>query len=232
MLKTKSKTLYALLFVSCLCVLLLRASHAGKDLCANEDFIRDMLAAGERGVAVAQAGIAGCYHRGVGVPQSDLQAAKWYEKSAQQGDANSQYLMGWFYDTGKGVKKDAVQAFKWHHLAAEQGDRASQLFVGMAYLDGKGVGQNSASAARWIEKSAHRGVPNAQSVLAGMYLAGQGVAQNSKEAYFWSILAARSGDKVRITIRDQIKEELTSEEIIHVQGRAQAWQPLPDMTPP
>jgi TPR repeat protein len=50
-----------------------------------------------------------------------VEAAKWYRKAADQGDAISQYLIGACYDSGTGVPKDCVVAYKWILLAGGQG---------------------------------------------------------------------------------------------------------------
>jgi TPR repeat protein len=39
--------------------------------------------------------------------------------SADQGNANAQYIIGWIYESGwEGVKQDFVQAYMWMSLAA------------------------------------------------------------------------------------------------------------------
>ena len=46
------------------------------------------------------------------------QAARWYRKAADQGDATAQHYLGDFYACGrKGVPLDIVQAHMWTSLA-------------------------------------------------------------------------------------------------------------------
>src|ERR1019366_8069776 len=56
------------------------------------------------------------------VPQDDAEAAKWFHKAADQGDAVAQFNLGAMYDTGKGVPQDDAEAAKWFHKAAYQGN--------------------------------------------------------------------------------------------------------------
>ena len=46
------------------------------------------------------------------------EAATWYRKAADRGDAAAQYNLGVAYDTGQGVPRDLVQAYKWYDVAA------------------------------------------------------------------------------------------------------------------
>ena len=48
----------------------------------------------ERGDAGAQSSLAGLYWIGRGVQQDDAEAFKWYDRSARQGYATAQYLLG------------------------------------------------------------------------------------------------------------------------------------------
>ena len=48
------------------------------------------------------------------------QAARWYEKAAEQGYLDAQYNLAIMYDNGFGVSKDRGKAVKWYRKAAEQ----------------------------------------------------------------------------------------------------------------
>ena len=62
------------------------------------------------GYAPAQYNLAVLYEDGNGVSRSYEQAAKWYRKAADQGDAVAQNNLALLYDGGKGVAKSARQA--------------------------------------------------------------------------------------------------------------------------
>lgn len=57
---------------------------------------------------------------------------KWYQKAADQGDAQGQTLLGFLYLQGKGVQRDYQQALKWFQKSGEQGNRSS-LFLRNMY---------------------------------------------------------------------------------------------------
>ena len=57
---------------------------------------------------------------GLGVPQNDVAAAKWYQKAAEQGFKEAQHTLGLMYANGQGVERDQRQADFWHRQATSQ----------------------------------------------------------------------------------------------------------------
>ncbi len=55
------------------------------------------------------------------MPQDLREAGKWLRKAAEQGHADSQYILGLMYALGKGMPDDYVEAYVWWNLAAAQG---------------------------------------------------------------------------------------------------------------
>ena len=49
------------------------------------------------------------------------EAAKWYLKAAEQGNADAQQRLGDMYEEGQGVEQNDEEAWKWHQKASEQG---------------------------------------------------------------------------------------------------------------
>ena len=84
----------------------------------------------EKGDAAAQGMLGIMYAEGKGVPQNDVEAAKWTRLSADQGGADEQVALGNFYSNGKGVPQDYAEAMKWYRLAADQGDALAQVVIG------------------------------------------------------------------------------------------------------
>lgn len=72
----------------------------------------------EAGGAMEQYQVGSCYENGDQVPQDYVQAAKWYQKSADQGFAAAQYSLGLLYEQGHGVPRDYKKAYFWLSLAA------------------------------------------------------------------------------------------------------------------
>jgi TPR repeat protein len=56
-----------------------------------------------------------------GVPQSDIEAVKWYRAAAENGASDALYAMGQFYMFGRGVDRDPSIATSWWQKAAEKG---------------------------------------------------------------------------------------------------------------
>jgi TPR repeat protein len=108
------------------------------------------------------------YTHGEGVPQDYAQAALWYRRAAEQGDASAQYVLGSLYTHGEGVPQDCAQAAVWFRKAADQGNRYAQYSLGVRYRDGQGVPQDDAQAAIWYRKAAENGYEPAKAALAAL----------------------------------------------------------------
>ena len=78
------------------------------------------------------------YAWGIGVPQDDRKAAKWYRKAAEQEHAGAQVNLGFLYSNGEGVPEDDREAVKWYRKAAEQGHAGAQVNLGFLYSNGEG----------------------------------------------------------------------------------------------
>jgi TPR repeat protein len=129
------------------------------------------------------------------VSRSDyVEAAKWWRKAADQGDAGAQSDLGWLYSNGRGVETDYVEAARWYLRSAEQGNSAAQHWLGHLYLNGRGVDQDEAEAFKWFRQAAEQGNVAAQGDLGRLYAVGRGVEQNSVEAIRWHRKAAEAGN--------------------------------------
>ena len=204
----------------------------------------------EKGDVQAQSELARQY-----VKKEDFaEAVKWYQKAADQGDAQSQFQVGISYDFGLGVSKNQDRAMYWYlkaanqgnaeaqfglarmlgrtdlgigflRKAAEQGYDLAQYFLGCALIDKEGVPQDHAEGIQWIIKAAQQGEKMSQAIIAGRYFLGQGVPQDFMMAYSWSILAAAQGVKAAEEMRDLILSDLTPEQIAQGQQMAREFKP-------
>ena len=71
----------------------------------------------------AQYDLALLYDKGLGVPQSDAEALRWYTRAADQGDARAQYNLGLMYMNGQGTTPNLVMAYYWISLSVAQGNQ-------------------------------------------------------------------------------------------------------------
>jgi TPR repeat protein len=94
-----------------------RAYDAG-DYTAAAEIWRDLAASCD---TRSQTALAGLYHDGLGVPQNDIEALRWYLMAAWGGDRDAQQIAGGWYASGEIVPVDRVRAAFWLTLAAEQG---------------------------------------------------------------------------------------------------------------
>ena len=97
------------------------------------------------------------------------EAVRLYRLSAEQGNANAQFLLGFMYYQGKGVLLDYKEAAKWYRLSAEQGDAIAQCNLGGMYNEGKGVPQDYKEAVKWWKLAAEQQDEQAQFILERMH---------------------------------------------------------------
>lgn len=130
--------------------------------CAVLSWIRPSLETkAGRGYAEAQYDLGKCYYYGIGMGQSDAQAAKWFRCAALQGHAKAQTALGMMYLTGSGMHQSYREALTWLRKAAIQGQAVAQNQVGILCAEGKGTRQDLELAIRWFELAALQGYPPA-----------------------------------------------------------------------
>ncbi|MFZ1086179.1 MAG: tetratricopeptide repeat protein [Terracidiphilus sp.] len=123
-----------------------------------------------------------------------VEAAKACRISAEQGDAQAQYKLGYMYSHGQGLPQDYAEAFYWFSKSADQGNAMGENGLASMYLIGRGVAQDYAEALRLYQKAADQGYAKAQYNLGKMYYYGEGVLQSNAEAALWYRKAAEQGD--------------------------------------
>ncbi|MDR2708525.1 MAG: SEL1-like repeat protein [Elusimicrobiota bacterium] len=114
----------------------------------------------------AQYELARMYQRGVGgLPQSNLNAFKWFLKSAQGGYALAQLELGTLYERAAAVNQNNtrqynIDAVMWYKRAAQQGNGLAQLNLGKIYDVGvEGVPGNALEAQQWYTKASLQSGP-------------------------------------------------------------------------
>jgi TPR repeat protein len=135
------------------------------------------------------------YEKGWGVEQNYTEAAKWYTKSAEQGNVNAQALLGYFFNVGQGVEKDYKKAVAWYTKAAEKGNAGAQYNLGVIYKNGEGVEKDYKKAFEWYTKAANQGNVSAQHALGLLYANGEGVEKDLDKAIEFFKKAVEGGYK-------------------------------------
>lgn len=127
---------------------------------------------------------------GHGVAPDFVQARAWYEKSARQGHARAQWLLGALYATGAvGVPRDGRLAASWCKKAAEAGFAPAQATLGTLFAQAKKMDR----AVPWWSQAAVQGDPEAQFNLANAYRSGHGVGADPRTAFLLWHKAAAAG---------------------------------------
>lgn len=86
------------------------------------------------------------------INEDEEKGVEWIKKSAEQGNAEAQELLGNCYMQGTGIDKDEKMAVYWHEKAAEQGQTFSQSELVRCYEQGIGVEKNDQIVVKWLEK--------------------------------------------------------------------------------
>ncbi|KAG0226238.1 hypothetical protein BGW41_004235, partial [Actinomortierella wolfii] len=128
-----------------------------------------------------------------GTSRNYTEAAIWYRKAAEQGDAEAQYLLGKMYLDGTGVEQNN-KVIIWIRKVADQGNADSQTSLGILFSKGIGVVKDESEAFAWFLKAAKQGNSKAQCQLGLMYLRGQGVQCDASEALKWIRKSADQDD--------------------------------------
>ena len=120
-----------------------------------------------------------CYEYGYGVEKDYIEAVRWYSKSANHGNANSQLKLASCFLTGKGVVKDIDMAHFWMEKvkvsAIEQKDLDVINHLGDLYRTGDkliGAIVDTDLAAYYYKLASNLGHPLAKLNLAYMIRTG------------------------------------------------------------
>ena len=178
--------------------------------------------AAEQGHMEAQFELGKCYVLGKGIQRDHGEALRWYRLAADQGMQQAQFAVARLYQKGNPEVRDAGKAFGFYLKSAHQGDSYSQFLVGTFYENGDGVAQNFTEAIKWYEKAAKQDSAPARCRLGVLYKEGKGVPPDPISAYAWFSMGkfALSGDKTAKSAYDELKSQMTPEQLEEVQQRA------------
>jgi hypothetical protein len=118
-----------------------------------------------------------------------VESAESFRLAADEGHAESQYILSTMYEAGKGVPQDDAQAARWERLAADQGQVYAQANLSFRCYSAN----DFARAFEWCQRAADGDLAWAQYNLGLMHQKGEGVTRNDAEAAHWYRLAASQG---------------------------------------
>ncbi|CAM0141404.1 hypothetical protein VKS41_003889 [Umbelopsis sp. WA50703] len=149
-------------------------------------------AAADRNDPVAQYLLGLNYRLGdLGLQQSYPDAVTYLQKSADQGFASAQRVLGLMYGEGVGVTQDYQNAIEWFKKAAEHGDMRANGLLGAYYENGYGVDQDYIQALDYYTKAASTGSDAAEFSIAQLLHK----MRRYSQAYKWYGKAAKRGRK-------------------------------------
>ncbi len=129
--------------------------EAGKFAYGEGDYataLKELKPLAEQGDAEAQALLGMMYNLGRGVPLDIGQAMKWYQASADQGNAEGECHLGTIQ-----LVKDPAQGIKLLRLSAQQGFSDAYLMLGLAYMNLKEEPRDLVQADMWLRLAAADG---------------------------------------------------------------------------
>lgn len=99
-----------------------------EDVVTQED-IATWMEQAKNGDPEAEFNLGEAYLKGEGgLDKDEKEAAKWYQKSADQGYVDAEFAMGFVYRGGGGRPMNKVLSYMWFDIAAKSGDdRAFEL---------------------------------------------------------------------------------------------------------
>ena len=123
------------------------------------------------------------YHKGIGLPQDEQEALKWFMRASEFGSAEAQFTIGEMYYFGEGVPVDYAEAAKWFTKSATQGHVRAQYSIGVLYNNGKGVPKSTYKAKSWFEKAAEQNHSGALLELGRMHYNYLDEVSNYKDSF-------------------------------------------------
>lgn len=144
-----------------------------------------LLSEAQLGNAEAQYWLGGVYSDGRLAPKDAEKSASWFLKSAEQGYAPAERVVGLSF-----TKSDPVNSERWLLRAAEHGESEAQFWLGVAYEQNWFGTTDVQETVRWYRKAAAQGHPDAQASLGQLYERGEGVKQDYVLAAEWYRKAA------------------------------------------
>lgn len=196
----------------------------------EEDNFESAMKKALAGDSAAQRYVAFCFRYGRGVAKNEATSICWFEKAANQGDAEAEFELAERYYRGMGprdvkkafslyksssekgfakaqyrlgylmMKSDLCAAIVWLKKAAGQGNVDAMNFLGSCYEHRKEL-LNYNEAVKWYKKSAIRNNPEGQYRLGRCYYDGKVVEKNHQEAFKWFQRAELNRDSLGMLTR-------------------------------
>jgi len=141
--------------------------------------------------------LAFAYQRGDGLQRDYKQAAAWYGKASEAGNADGAYCLGVMYESGQGVEKNLDQAIITYRKAAQLGSqnaRDALKRIGANFSVETANFETSDPRLNDVYRRATGGDSDSMDELGISYENGWGVNKDYKQAVRWYRQAAQAGN--------------------------------------
>lgn len=125
------------------------------------------------------------------VAKDPVQAAYWYKKAADMGNADAQNILGYLYLHGIGVPQDQAQAARWFTRGTGGGSHGAKMNLAILYLKGIGVQRDPKLGAELLNQLAEKEDARAEALLGNLYVDGLGVPEDKSLAEMWFAKSAK-----------------------------------------
>jgi uncharacterized protein len=177
----------------------------------DADKFNAIKAKAENGDAPSQCDLGDCYANGKGVATNYVEAYKWYNLAAAEGQANAnskRFALAFQMTSDQIAEAQQLSLKAWTKpmggliadikAAAENGDALAQIALGYEYFKGEKIPRNDKEVIKWTRKAAEQGNAEAQVGLGTYYEAskvlGFGMPEDQFEAVKWYRKAAEQGN--------------------------------------
>lgn len=107
-------------------------------------------------------------------------------KSAELGNAEAQYNLGYFLQNGVGIEKNEKEAFEWYKKSSENGFNDGHYAMMMAYGNGIGTEINSEKGFEYSVKCANNNDATCMWNVVNCYIQGLGVTKDNNKMLEWA----------------------------------------------
>lgn len=178
----------------------------------------------QKGNAEAQFKVGEMYESGRGVEKNMIEAKRWINKAAAQGNQAAGYKLLYYDLQQHGVTKDNKPKLVELQNTARDGDGYAQYYVGVMHSRGVGLRKNSTAALDWLGKASLLGVTAAEAEIAHVNEARQGARLRAKQEAETKLRAqeeARRKQEERSKLEAQREQQKRQQQAVAVKSEAE-----------
>lgn len=120
----------------------------------------------------------------------DKDAFKWSKESAELGNAEGQYNLGFSFLRGRGTEKDKEKCIMWLTKSALQGYAEAQYLLGNCYYEGEDVEEDIDKAEEWLKLAANQEHIEAMRTLRVLYETVEDKEDWNEKSDYWALRIA------------------------------------------